>query len=209
PSRQPYLRLLAPNLDRLVIVSALQEPAFRPGLVDRLLIMAEQENLQAVIVLNKLDLDRQQGERYRLLYSGLGYPTFLTSTVTGLGVPELRSQLAGRSALCGHSGVGKSSLLRALAPELTPQTGEVSLANNKGQHTTTSVRLYSTEWGEIFDLPGLKLAPLTMEPTPTGAIFPNLAPVGVGFVTACTVRKAGAGSWLLWRAASWIRSGMI
>ena len=177
PRREPYLRLLAPNLDRLVIVAALAFPDFKPGLVDRLLVMAESENVEAVVVLNKVDLlnQREVAERYRALYAGLGYATLLTSTVTGEGIGELRARLGGRSAFCGHSGVGKSSLLLALAPELQPQTQEVSLATGKGQHTTTSIRLYRGSWGELFDLPGLKLAPLHMEREELARYFPDFA----------------------------------
>lgn len=193
PTRQPYLRQLAPNLDRLVIVSAFVEPSFRPGLVDRLLVMAEQENLQAVVVLNKADLPCENGEHYRQLYSSLGYPTCLTSTLTGLGIDQLRSWLNGSSALCGHSGVGKSSLLRALAPELQPQTDEVSLATGKGQHTTTAVRLYSTEWGELFDLPGLKLAPLSMEPGELKRYFPEFSACRCRFRDCLHQREPGCG----------------
>ena len=180
PQRQPFLRLLAPGLDRLVIVSALTSPEFKPGLVDRILVLAEQENVPALVVLNKLDLlltreQRQIAEAYRSLYSGLGYPTLLTSTLTGEGIESLRPLLAGRSALCGHSGVGKSSLLLSLAPQLQAQTREISLATGKGQHTTTTVRLYHLPWGDLFDLPGLKLVPLQLQPHELTRYLPEFA----------------------------------
>lgn len=178
-ARQPVVQLLSGNLDRLVIVASLAHPALRPGLVDRLLVLAESEHLEALVVLTKLDLVESAGlaEHYQKLYRSLGYSCLLTSTQTGTGIGELRQRLAGgRSALCGHSGVGKSSLLGALQPELVPLTGEVSLATDKGQHTTTSVRLVRLESGaELFDLPGLKLAPLNLAAEELKVCFPEFA----------------------------------
>lgn len=176
--RRPVVQILSGNLDRLVIVASLSHPTLRPGLIDRLLVLSEQENLRAIVVLSKRDLLPEApglAERYQQLYSSLGYPTLLTSIEWGRGIEELRSHLKlGRSALCGHSGVGKSSLLKALDPNLSTEVGEVSLATDKGQHTTTAVRLYRMEGGgEIFDLPGLKLAPLHLPAEELGRCFPD------------------------------------
>lgn len=177
--RQPVVKLLSGNLDRLVVVAALVHPALRPGLIDRLLVLAEQEHLEVLVVLTKIDLleERQEAEQFQRLYRSLGYGCLLTSTTAGEGIADLRGRLlSGRSALCGHSGVGKSSLLAALQPDLAPLTGEVSLATDKGQHTTTSVRLVKLDGGgEIFDLPGLKLAPLSMAPEELKGCFPEFA----------------------------------
>jgi ribosome biogenesis GTPase len=178
-ARQPVVKLLSGNLDRLVVVAALVHPAFRPGLIDRLLVLAEQEHLEALVVLTKADLveERSQAEAYQSLYRSLGYGCLLTSVTSGEGIAELSARLSqGCSALCGHSGVGKSSLLGALQPELAPLTGEVSMATDKGQHTTTSVRLVRLQsGGELFDLPGLKLAPLSIDPLELKACFPEFA----------------------------------
>ncbi len=172
--RQSVVRMLCPNLDRLVVVGSLKEPPLKTGLIDRFLALAELERLEALIVLNKLDLDREEAERTARLYRQLGYPVVCTSTLTGEGIDELKARLHGRSALAGHSGVGKSSLLGALAPEVAPQIGEVSQSTRKGQHTTTSVRLYRLDWGELFDLPGLKLAPLDCQPRELARLFVEL-----------------------------------
>lgn len=161
----------------MVIVAALQFPEFKSGLIDRLLVMAELEHLPALVVLTKADMctDRALAEQWRTLYSGLGYATAVTSSLTGEGLETVRAWLAeGRSALCGHSGVGKSTLLGALEPELAPETGDVSEATGKGQHTTTRVRLYRLPGGaELFDLPGLKLAELHCAPADVARAFPE------------------------------------
>lgn len=175
--RQPVIRALCANLDRMVIVAALQFPEFKSGLIDRLLVMAELERLPAVVVLTKADMcpDRAFAEHWRSLYGGLGYPTAVTSSVTGEGLHVVRGWLQeGRSALCGHSGVGKSTLLGALQPDLAPETGDVSDATGKGQHTTTRVRLYRLANGaELFDLPGLKLAALHCSEAEVARSFPE------------------------------------
>jgi ribosome biogenesis GTPase / thiamine phosphate phosphatase len=175
--RIPVIRALCANLDRMVIVAALQFPEFKSGLIDRLLVMAELECLPAFVVLTKADMcpDREFAERWCSLYSGLGYPTAITSSVSGEGLHTVHRWLEeGRSALCGHSGVGKSTLLGALHPELAPETGDVSEATGKGQHTTTRVRLYRLPGGaELFDLPGLKLAELHCEPSDVARAFPE------------------------------------
>lgn len=169
--RQSVVRMLCPNLDRIVVVGSVKEPPLRCGLIDRILALAELERTEALIVVNKVDLDRPEAEQAARVYRQLGYSALCASTLTGEGIDELRGRLQGRSALAGHSGVGKSSLLGALAPAVAPETGAVSLATNKGQHTTTSIKLYRLEWGEIFDLPGLKLAPLDCEPEELSRLF--------------------------------------
>jgi len=191
------VQLLCGNLDRLVVVASLVHPSIKPGLIDRLLVLAEQENLEALVVLTKSDLlsDHQVAHRYQKLYRSLGYGCLVTSVTTGQGLEELRKSLGqGRSALCGHSGVGKSSLLLALEPDLAPATGEVSLANDKGQHTTTSVRLFRLAGGaELFDLPGLKLAPVDRSPQELGRCFPDFAGCRCRFRDCLHQREPGCG----------------
>jgi ribosome biogenesis GTPase len=197
PSRVPVVKLLSGNLDRLVVVASLVHPELKPGLIDRLLVVAEQENLEGLVVLTKLDLlpDPAVGLHFQKLYRSLGYPCLLTSVESGQGLVELGQRLAaGRSALCGHSGVGKSSLLLALQPDLAPATGEVSLATGKGQHTTTSVKLLRLQsGGELFDLPGLKLAPLQLEADELGRCFPEFAACRCRFKDCLHREEPGCG----------------
>ncbi|MBX3167544.1 MAG: ribosome small subunit-dependent GTPase A [Candidatus Eremiobacteraeota bacterium] len=177
--RPPVIQLLTRNLNRLVIVASLTLPDLRVGMINRLLVLAEQERLQVIIVLTKLDLleDAAQAEATARLYRALGYGCILTSIHTGQGVDELRRELGqGRSALCGHSGVGKSSLLGLLQPNSSPLTGEVSLATGKGRHTTTTYRLVELDGGgEIYDLPGFKLVPISLERAELKDCFPEFA----------------------------------
>ena len=174
---------MAPNLDRLVIVSSFGVPAYKPGLIDRLLVLSGMEDLPAILVLNKVDLaeQRSEAEEAARLYRSLGVDVIVTSTVTGEGIYLLRERVEGLSSgLVGHSGVGKSSLLRAVEPTLEGvQVGEVSHAIGKGQHTTTEVRFWPLQGpagGRVFDLPGLKRIPLSgLDPRDLGDHFPDLA----------------------------------
>lgn len=175
PRPKSVIQQLCQNLDRIVVVASLRFPDFKPGLVDRLLLLAELERLPATLVLTKADLcPPEEAESWRQFYAQLGYSVVVTSLL----FPQLellREQLRqGRSAFCGHSGVGKSSLFALLAPEQGIATGEVSLATSKGKHTTVRVQLYRlADGGELFDLPGLKLAPLECTPLELARAFPE------------------------------------
>ncbi|MGD9899453.1 MAG: ribosome small subunit-dependent GTPase A [Calditrichaceae bacterium] len=159
--RIPYIRHLAPNLDRILIVSSFVSPPFKSGLIDRFLVLAELEEVEPIICLNKTDLleDRTEIDSFVSLYTDIGYSTIATSAVTGEGIEELHSLMKGhRSAFAGHSGVGKSSLLNRISPDLEIETGEVSDLTNKGRHTTTSLKIYKLDKDtEVLDLPGIKL----------------------------------------------------
>ncbi len=158
--RVPYIRRLSRNLDQVLIVASFKNPDLKTGLIDRLLVMAELEEIEAVICLNKADLleDPAEGEKIAGLYRAIGYRVVITSAETKQGVEELRALLKGRrSALAGHSGVGKSSLLNAMHKDIQVAVGEVSYSNNKGRHTTTQVKTYTLDKDtELIDLPGLK-----------------------------------------------------
>lgn len=162
--RESVVRLLAPNLDQLVIVTSFGVPAFKPGIVDRLLVLASIEAVPVVLVINKADLgERSQVEAAARLYRAFGTDTLVCSATHGEGVELLKQRLVNKvSGLCGHSGVGKSSLLEAVEPGLRGVvTGAVSDSIKKGQHTTTEVRSFPLKaGGRVFDLPGLKLAPV-------------------------------------------------
>jgi len=159
-SQIPYVRRLSRNIDQLLVVASFVQPLLKPGLIDRLLAVAELENIQPLICLNKADLvdDPAEIEKIRSIYQAIGYTVLVTSVMDGRGITDLDAHLRGkRSALSGHSGVGKSSLLNKIEPKLQVLVAEVSDSNKKGRHTTTQVITYNLdEQTAVIDLPGMK-----------------------------------------------------
>ncbi|MEO8274862.1 MAG: ribosome small subunit-dependent GTPase A [Thermoanaerobaculia bacterium] len=156
-------RVLAANLDLAIVVTALRKPALATGLLDRFLVALAHGGVPAAVVVNKYDLaeadERADPELARLApYRALAIPFLFTSVKTGRGIPDLLALLAGKTVVfVGHSGVGKSSLLGALAPELDVRVGEVSTLNSRGRHTTTRARIYRLPGDtRIIDTPGIR-----------------------------------------------------
>jgi ribosome biogenesis GTPase len=153
--------LLVANLDQLVVVFACADPVPHPRMLDRYLVIAEHNEIEAVVVANKVDLcGIDAARRVFATYERVGYPVLYASARTGQGVDELRDRLGGRlSLLTGPSGVGKSTLLNAVQPGLRLATGEVSEALHKGRHTTTRAELLAVDGpmgGYVVDSPGLR-----------------------------------------------------
>lgn len=151
--------VLVANVDHVVIVVALAEPDLKPHLIDRYLASAEQGGIRPIICLNKADLvDPVEFQPTVGLYSQLGIPILLTSAASGQGIPRLRRLLQGRQTVfSGQSGVGKSSLLNAIQPDLGLVVREVSEVNQKGRHTTTTAQLIPLESGGwVVDTPGIR-----------------------------------------------------
>jgi ribosome biogenesis GTPase len=148
--------VIAANIDILVIVAAIVDPPFRPGLVDRYLVAASRAGIQPILCVTKIDLfdDISPAETYRQS----GVPLVRCSIKDGTGIEELRGLLGGNLAVfVGHSGVGKSSLLNKLAEENKARTGMVSEDTGKGRHTTTSSTLHELRNGSrIIDTPGIR-----------------------------------------------------
>lgn len=181
PMNPRIQRVLAANIDRVLIVSAAAQPAFKPGLVDRALVAVEQGGAVPVVVLTKADLldprRRAALDEELAHYRELGHAVFLLSTRTGEGLAALASALEGRAAaLMGHSGVGKSSLLNALLGEARTRTGEVRRFDGKGRHTTTQARLHPLgKDGFLIDTPGVRSFGLwALELETLRAAFPDL-----------------------------------
>lgn len=174
------IQTLAANVDRITIVASADEPPFRPGFVDRVLVCATACQLPAALVLNKCDLGVQADDEELLCaYRRIGVQVLVVSATRGDGLDELRNLLAsGRAVLTGHSGVGKSSLLAAIAPELKEEilVGEISKYSGRGVHTTTHARLYHTSWGEVIDTPGIReFTPADTDRQNLWAWFPEIA----------------------------------
>lgn len=151
--------ILVANTDQVVIVASAADPPLKPGLIDRFLVSAEKGEVGAVVCINKLDLIDPAGIASVVQrYERLGYPVICTSVENGAGLEELKSQLDGRqSVFAGQSGVGKSSLLNAVQPGWSLQTGEVSGWTRKGKHTTRrAVLLEFGEDGWVVDTPGIR-----------------------------------------------------
>jgi ribosome biogenesis GTPase len=158
-SAKGHEQVLVANVDQVVIVVALAEPALKPHLIDRYLVSAAGGGIQPIICLNKADLvQAAQHQALVGLYSQLNIPTFLTSAKTGQGVAELRALVRNRETVfAGQSGVGKSSLLNAIEPGLGLKVSEVSAANQKGRHTTTTAELIRLQdGGWVVDTPGIR-----------------------------------------------------
>ena len=175
--------LVAANMEQVLVLLAAREPSPRWGLVDRMLVAARRDDLAPAITLNKIDqLDddsKLRGEIAPILleYRALGYPTFEISALRGDGLGDVMTWLSGKiTAISGHSGVGKSTLLNALIPGLSIETGEVNEVTGKGRHTTTAAALYRLPaGGYIADTPGFReFVPVGTSPAEIGRHFPEI-----------------------------------
>jgi ribosome biogenesis GTPase len=149
------------NPDLVAVVFAVDRPPPNPRLIDRFLVAAEYDEVPALLVANKVDLDADAVRTVFEPYARIGYDVLPTSAREGIGIDALRSRLAGRlSIVTGPSGVGKSTLLNALQPGLQLATGEVSsVQEGKGKHTTTHAELLPLEGpdgGFVADTPGIR-----------------------------------------------------
>ncbi len=145
-SRQSHI--IAANLDRAFIIATIDFPEIKLPFLDRILVTCEVYNVPVTIVLNKVDLYRESHaemlEAFHEIYEGAGYPVMEVSALTGEGIDALREACKGHVSLfSGVSGVGKSSLIKALDPSLDPRVGEISDVHLQGKHTTTFYEMYA------------------------------------------------------------------
>ncbi|MEX0938791.1 MAG: ribosome small subunit-dependent GTPase A [Pirellulales bacterium] len=178
-------QVIVAGVDQMLIVASAAEPYLKPNLIDRYLVTAEKGGIRPLICINKVDLvDPAHLQPLVGVYSQLGYRVLLLSAETGLGIDRLRRRLAGKqSVFAGQSGVGKSSLINAVDPnvELTVQT--VSEESHKGRHTTTSAQLIRlSEGGYVVDTPGIRQFQLwDVLPEELAGFYRDLRP----FVSQC------------------------
>lgn len=182
PGGGPGERVVAANIDQVIVVFAAANPEPHPRMLDRFLVIAEANDLAARVVVNKVDLidevTLRDGGRFAD-YPRAGYPLHFTSARTGNGLDELAAALHGRtSALSGPSGVGKSSLLNALYPGLDLRVGAISESVNKGRHTTVGALLHPLpDGGYVADTPGLReVGVWGIEPDSLDQCFPEFRP---------------------------------
>lgn len=157
PRKSELIRPPVSNIDLIVVVASLREPAVDMYMIDAFLLSARAAGIEAMLCINKADLhDADKCEAFCEIYRTAGYKTVVTSTVTTQGVETLRPYLAGRvTAFAGNSGVGKSSLLNLLGENLYLETGAVSQKLARGRHTTRHVELFPLKGGGyILDTPG-------------------------------------------------------
>ena len=154
PRKNAFIRPAVANIDQLVVLASCAIPVTEPFLIDRVLAIAQLQNVPALVVVNKDDLASAQP--LAEIYRRAGVPVLVTSAETGEGIEALREALAGKlSCLTGNSGVGKSSLLNRTCPQLQLPVGEVSEKLGRGRHTTRHVELFALGGGTyVIDTPG-------------------------------------------------------
>ncbi len=155
--------IIGANLDRAYLVATLSHPVTSTIFIDRFLATAEAYRVPATLIINKIDLlttddDRELLKAVHYLYKSIGYPVIETSTVTREGIDQLKEDLYGQiSLLSGNSGVGKSSLINAIIPEIETKTAEISDVHDTGMHTTTFSEAYPIgSGGWLIDTPGIR-----------------------------------------------------
>ena len=159
-SKQSHI--LAANLDRCFLIVTINHPATATTFIDRFLAAAEAYRVPVTLVFNKTDLynetENEELEYLTALYSSIGYQCLHTSTTDGKGIEDLKDAMTGKvSLLAGNSGVGKSSLVNAISPEIAARVGEISKTHDTGMHTTTYTEMFEFIPGSyIVDTPGVK-----------------------------------------------------
>ena len=173
-----FHKVIAANMDALMIVASTRQPPLRHGLIDRFLIIAERGELEPVLVINKIDLERPD-EQLVAQFGDLGLHIVTCSAASGEGLDALRGVLAGkRSVLAGPSGVGKSTLINALVPQADAATRAVRSKDNRGRHTTSAAVVYALPTGGIVvDTPGVRELGVHLDPAQLPWYFPEFEPL--------------------------------
>lgn len=162
PHNKNQHHIVASNLDQSILFATIKDPKTSQGFIDRFLVSCEAYHVPAVIVFNKADLYRQKEldkfAELKDIYEKIGYRVLLASVVNNQGVDEVKQILSNKTTLLtGHSGVGKSSLINAIFPQLNLRTKEVSAWSGKGMHTTTFAEMFDLPLGgKVIDTPGLR-----------------------------------------------------
>ena len=155
PRRNSFSRPPISNIDKLMVVFAAANPAPNFVVIDKMLVMAERKGIEPIVCINKSDLAApDEVAHIKSIYEGV-YKTFVTNAKAGAGLSEVRAEITGyKVALAGPSGVGKSTIVNAIAPEGNMETGDISDKTSRGKHTTRHVEILRVDDGYIFDTPG-------------------------------------------------------
>lgn len=156
PRTSQLLRPPVANITQAIIIMSIKKPDINTWLLDRFLIMAEHEDLEIIICINKSDLMPERALELKRMYEDIGYKVIVTSVIDGLGIDELKNTLNDNiSVFAGPSGAGKSSLLNAISENFKLETGSVSIKTKRGKHTTRHVELLELhENAFVLDSPG-------------------------------------------------------
>jgi len=152
-------QVIASNVDNLFIVNSVKDPVFNNKVVDRIIVAGESSHLKIILLINKVDLGlTEEINKFIELYESLGYKVLLTCAKFGTGLEDIKKELKGKKNIFwGHSGVGKSSILNSLYPDLNLKTAEISKSTSKGRHTTVTSLLMEVEENTfIIDTPGVR-----------------------------------------------------
>lgn len=184
PHNKRQQHIIASNLDQSILLATLKSPKTSQGFIDRFLIACESFHIPAIIVFNKADLYQEKEmalfEEMKLMYEAVGYKVLLISVEKQKGLDQLADLLQNKTTLIsGHSGVGKSSLINYLFPELDIITQEVSDWSGKGMHTTTFAQMYDLPTGgSVIDTPGMReLGLVNMNKEELAQYFPEMRAV--------------------------------
>lgn len=174
-------QIIGANLDLALLVVTLASPPTSTGFIDRFLVTAEAYGIPAALVFNKLDLFSEEGleilQVYMDIYENLGYPCFAVSALEKENIAPLKELLKDKITLVsGHSGVGKSTLINSLIPDLNLKTGDISEWSDKGKHTTTFAEMLDLPFGgKLIDTPGIReLGIVDIEPQELSHYFPEM-----------------------------------
>ena len=182
PANKHQHHIIASNLDQTLLFATIKDPKTSQGFIDRFLVTSEAYHIPAVIVFNKADLykkkEEDKFEKISKIYESIGYTVLSMSIATGAGVNEVKTFLKDKvTLLSGHSGVGKSSFINIIFPEIKLKTQDVSDWSGKGLHTTTFAEMYDLPFGgKIIDTPGIReLGLVDISKNELSHFFPEMA----------------------------------
>jgi ribosome biogenesis GTPase / thiamine phosphate phosphatase len=181
PHNKNQKHIIASNLDMALLIGSIKSPRTSLGFIDRFLITAEMYGVKPILIFNKMDLldedDMQVLDHYKSIYEAIGYEIYAVSAQENIGMDVIEKLIDGKQTLfTGHSGVGKSTIINALLPQLDLRTKEVSDWSGKGMHTTTYAEMFDLPTsGAIIDTPGIReLGIVEMKTTEVGGYYPEI-----------------------------------
>lgn len=177
-SKQTHI--IASNIDQVFLIITLNNPPTFPAFVDRFLVTAEAYQISAILLFNKIDsyedFELKEVKEFQKIYQDIGYSTFGISATKGIEIETIKSIMQDKvSMFSGHSGVGKSTLVNAISPDLNIKTAAISKQHKQGMHTTTYAEMFALTKGiKIIDTPGIKgFGVVDMKPEEIGNYFPE------------------------------------